>query len=77
MGTDRAPVADEIGFIGSIRWRPDRPFSPAELASLARDARSVPGATALTPLIAVCPAGAAAPGVRRVWTAEDLLAAWP
>lgn len=76
VAADRAPVAGSLSFVGSTKWRPDRPFDTTELAALARDAVAVPGATALTPLVAVCPAGAAAPGLTKVWTADDLLAAW-
>lgn len=77
VGADRTPVADAVGFVGSIRCRERTPFAAGELAALARDATAVPGATALTPLVAVCPAGASATGLARVWTAENLLAAWP
>ena len=76
VGADRAPVARALSFVGSIKWRQNRPFQASDLASLARDALSVPGATALTPLVAVCPGGAVAPDLSRVWTAADLLAAW-
>jgi AAA+ ATPase superfamily predicted ATPase len=77
VGADKAPVADRVLFAGSIKWRDNRPFDARDLAALTGDASSVPGVAAVTPLVAVCPAGADTPGLARIWTAADLLAAWP
>jgi uncharacterized protein len=76
VGADRAPGARRLGFAGSIKWRTGRPFSESDASALARDAAAVPGAAAGLPLVAVCPAGAQAPGLAQTWTAEDLLQAW-
>lgn len=76
VAADRGPVAQSLAFVGSVKWRRERPFDATDLAALARDAVAVPGATALTPLVAVCPAGARATGLARVWTADDLIGAW-
>lgn len=76
VGADRSP-ARQIGFVGTIKWRPT-PLTGREAQALAADAVHVPGATAGTPLVAVCPGGAAqGVTVQHVWTATDLLAAWP
>jgi AAA+ ATPase superfamily predicted ATPase len=76
VGTTGAP--GPVRFVGTVKWRPDAPLRADEVAALAADAIAVPGVTAATPLVAVCPGGVdrAAP-VAATWTADDLLAAWP
>lgn len=77
VGSDDRP-ADHVSFVGTVKWRRDAPVTPAELRRLARDAVAVPGVTASSALVAVCPAGVSA-GVDLAehWTARDLLTAWP
>ncbi|MCL2581741.1 MAG: AAA family ATPase [Streptosporangiales bacterium] len=75
VGADREPVAREIHFVGSIKWRDNRPFSQADLAELHVQRSQLPGASASTPLVAVSRAAAQLDGVYML-TAEDLLDAW-
>jgi AAA+ ATPase superfamily predicted ATPase len=76
VGADSRP-ASAVRFAGTITWRADPPVTADEVTRLAADAAAVPGVGVSTPLVVVCPAGVA-PGVTvsRVWTADDLLAAW-
>jgi len=70
--------ANRVNFVGSIKWRDCQSVTRQEVTALAEMAMSVPGVTAATPLIAVCPAGAEPDSrLARVWAADDLLAAWP
>lgn len=76
VGTTGAP--GPVRFVGTVKWRDASPVRADEVEALAADAIAVPGATAQTPLVAVCPGGAT-PGLplAATWTAADLLAAWP
>lgn len=76
VGADRAPVAQQVGFVGSIKWL-DRPFAGRELEQLIQDRPHVPGAGPDTPMVAVSRSGFA-PGLplAGAWGPEDLLAAW-
>ena len=77
VGADARP-AGVVSFVGTVKWRADAAVTPAEVDALARQATAVPGVGASTALVAVCPAGAAAgTALRRVWTVDDLLEAWP
>jgi hypothetical protein len=75
VGADREPVARRIHFVGSIKWRDNRPFTQADLAELYGQRSALPGASNATPLVAVSREGTPLPGVH-VLTAEDLLDAW-
>lgn len=75
VAADRRPARD-IAFVGTIKWRPT-PVTTADVDTLARDATSVPGVAVQTPLVAVCPGGGDDHRLAHVWTADDLLAAWP
>lgn len=77
VGANRRP-ATEVAFVGTIKWRVDRELGQRDFASLSSDATSVPGVVASTPLVGVCPAGARDDlPFATVWTAEDLMTAWP
>ncbi|WP_251152265.1 DUF234 domain-containing protein [Cellulosimicrobium sp. Marseille-Q4280] len=77
VAADRRP-ARSIAFVGTVKWHADRPVDVREISRLAADAIKVPGVGAATPMVAVCPAGAVDdPRLAQVWTADDLLAAWP
>ncbi|MBB5870670.1 AAA+ ATPase superfamily predicted ATPase [Allocatelliglobosispora scoriae] len=78
VGADRAPVADRILFVGSIKWRDQGAFTAADLAALATNATAVPGTGAATQLVAVSRNGVDADvtGLAQCWTADDLIAAW-
>ncbi|MDR0946040.1 MAG: AAA family ATPase [Bifidobacteriaceae bacterium] len=76
VAADRRP-ASRIEFVGTVKWRPDRPVDAADRAALADGATAVLGAGPGTDLVAVCPAGGTDDaGFAQVWTAGDLLAAW-
>lgn len=77
VGADHRP-ADNIAFVGTVKWRPDRPVSARDARALAVDANAVPGVGPETPLVAVCPAGTEeGAGFAATWIADDLLRAWP
>lgn len=57
VGGDAVPVARRIGFVGSIKWRVNRPFSRADALELASHREEVPGADAGTPLVGVSSRG--------------------
>ncbi len=77
VGADRRP-ATEISFVGTIKWRAGSPLTQREIGQLGHDATHVPGVGAGTPLVAVCPAGAdPTDRLHHMWTADDLLQAWP
>lgn len=70
--------ANCVSFAGTIKWRENQPVTTTEVSELAAKALAVPGVTPNTPLVAVCPAGAEPDfRLKQVWTATDLLAAWP
>lgn len=78
VGADRRQGTRALSFVGTIKWRADGPLTDAEAARLAVDALKVPGVVAGTALVGVCPAGASgSSGLSAVWTAQDLLTAWP
>lgn len=75
VGADRAPVARQLLFVGSIKWLERSPFDDHDLADLHRH-RAALTAEPL-PVIVASRSGAAAPGLHAVYTPEDLIAAWP
>jgi hypothetical protein len=75
IGADREPVAKQIAFVGSVKWRDNQPFDERDLADLVNHRSQVPGAAESTPLVVVTRSGT------RVTTPlvlgpEALLAAW-
>lgn len=75
VGADREPVAREICFVGSIKWRDNRPFNHTDLAELHAQRSLLPGASASTPLVAVSREAAPLEDVHML-VAADLLDAW-
>lgn len=77
VGGDARPAAERIGFVGSIKWRGEKPFGRADALELARARDQVPGGSADTPLVGVGSRGFE-PDVPLdvAITAEDLIAAW-
>ncbi|HZT17064.1 MAG TPA: ATP-binding protein [Gaiellaceae bacterium] len=70
---------DEAGiveFVGSIKWRDNKPFSRKDVAALHDHRGVVPGATSDTRLIAVSRTGFDAAGLDVELTAEDIIAAY-
>ena len=49
-GADREPIARQIRFVGSVKWRVNRPFGQADLCV---HRSRLPGATNVPPLVAV------------------------
>ena len=76
VGADRRP-ARTVSFVGTVKWHDD-PVDAREIDALAHDAAAVPGVGVGTPLVAVCPGGAVPDSrLATVWTADDLVDAWP
>lgn len=76
VGTDARP-SGEVTFVGSIKWRQTGSITAGEIDDLARSAVKVPGASALTPLVAVTGRQPSRHSrLSHCWTAQDLLAAW-
>jgi hypothetical protein len=57
VGGDERPVAKRVAFVGSVKWRDERPFSRADAAELATHRADVPGAAADTLLLGVSARG--------------------
>lgn len=79
VGVDRAPVAQDVFFAGSIKWLASA-FDERDLATLAAGATQIPGVGDNCPLVAVSLSGFSGidPDDLAVrWTADDVLAAWP
>lgn len=77
VGGDVPGVAEQIGFVGSIKWRSNKPFSRADAIALAETRPHVPGAGETTPLLGVSSSGFendASLDLRL--TPQDLIAAW-
>jgi len=79
VGADRAPVAREIYYVGSVKWV-DRSFDEHDLAALRRDAIAVPGfdpgRTALAAVSRMGVASGAAPQLALCWGPRDIVAAF-
>jgi len=77
VGGDKAPVASEIPFVGSIKWHDHGPFTRRDAAALATQRGTVPGATEETRLIGVASHGFEDDlGLDEYLGPEDLVAAW-
>lgn len=72
---DRAPMAKSILAIGSIKWRQTEPFGTNDLRELSQAAVQLPGA-ADADLVAVSRIASRVDGLARLWTPDDLIAAW-
>jgi uncharacterized protein len=77
VGADRAPVANRIDFIGSVKWLEDKPFGRRDYDELVRDLLAVPGTQPDTPLVAVSRCGVIeGTPVAAHWGPADLVRAW-
>ena len=72
---DRAPVADRIEAVGSIKWLENQPFDERDLAALVTHRGQLPGGSADTPMLVVARAGSTVTGVTALGP-EDLLEGW-
>lgn len=79
VGADTSPVADEIVFVGSIKWLAT-PFDQHDLATLRANAPQVPGHTARTGAVVASRSGLATvldkAGVDLVWGPAEVVNAW-
>lgn len=78
VGVDDIRRPRRIGFVGSIKWRDATRFSKEDLDKLRLAARSVPGADASTPLIAVSRSGftSAKSSLALALGPDDIINAW-
>ena len=76
IGADRAPTAMKIGFVGSIKWRDQQPFTYHDCADLLKALPFIPGCEA-APLAAVSATGFddGLPLIYQ-WNPEDIVEAW-
>lgn len=75
VGADRAPVAKELFFVGSIKWLERSPFDRHDLAALQRHRAALTDEP--LPAVAVSRSGVDSPGLDAVYGPGDLLTAWP
>lgn len=77
VGADRAPVAREIFYTGSIKWLAGQ-FDQHDFAALTRDSAAVPGVSpGATGLVVVSRSGTTGDfGADVVWTPSNVLATW-
>ena len=76
VGADRAPIAQELLFLGSIKWLERSPFDRHDLAALQKHRAALTDAP--LPLLAVSRSGVApdVAGLDATFAPADLLAAW-
>jgi hypothetical protein len=75
IGADREPVARQVSFVGSVKWRDNQPFDERDLAELITHRSQVPGADDATALVAVSRSGTRAASLT-VLGPQALLDAW-
>lgn len=77
VGGDAWPVAKNVAFLGSIKWRERRRFGERDLDELASRRAQVPGASEKTPLIGISSSGfAPALPLDEALAPADLIDAW-
>jgi uncharacterized protein len=74
VGADRAPVARELHFVGSIKWHDQAPFDGHDLSALFRHRAVLTDAP--VPTVAVSRSGASCRGLDVLYRPDDLFAAW-
>ncbi|MFJ2703392.1 DUF234 domain-containing protein [Streptomyces sp. NPDC087428] len=75
VGADRAPIAEELLFVGSIKWLERSPFDRHDLAALHRHRAALTSEP--VPVAAVSRGGVDCPGPDAAYGPGDLLTAWP
>ncbi len=71
-----ATRAGAVAWLGTVKWRPNKPVTTGEVAALAEGRADVPAATHAR-LLAVCPAGTAeGSGADVTLAAADIVASW-
>lgn len=74
VGADRAPIAKELLFVGSVKWLENSPFDQHDLVALQRH-RSVLTSEPVS-TVAVSRSGIACTGLDTAYGPAELLAAW-
>jgi hypothetical protein len=75
VGADRAPVASELLFLGSIKWLEDASFDAHDLVALQKHRAMITDEP--VPLLAVSRNGVSCSGLDVVYGPDDLMRAWP
>jgi uncharacterized protein len=75
VGADRAPVAQRVTFVGSIKWRDKSPFDRSDMLALQHHRPQVPGGERAL-LVGISRSGFATDALDHAFDAADLLAAW-
>ncbi|HEX4705399.1 MAG TPA: DUF234 domain-containing protein [Pseudonocardiaceae bacterium] len=74
VGADRAPIARDLLFVGSIKWLEKSPFDEHDLADLLRHRAAL--TTEPLPTVAVSRSGVACRGLHAQYGPNDLISAW-
>lgn len=74
VGADRAPVAQQLLFVGSIKWLERSPFDDHDLAELYRHRAAL--TDQLVPIVVVSRSGVSCGGSQAVFSPQELLDAW-
>lgn len=74
VGADRAPIAKELLFLGSIKWLERAPFDAHDLAALHRHRAALTDVP--VPLLAISRSGVTARGLDASYGPAELLRAW-
>jgi uncharacterized protein len=75
VGADRAPIAKELLFVGSVKWLENSPFDRHDLAALHRHRAALTADP--VPVAAVSRSGIDCAGLDAAYGPAALLAAWP
>lgn len=76
VGGDARDRASEIAFVGSIKWRDNRPFGRKDLADLVQHRADVPGANGETRLVGVSRSDFDVSGLDVELNADDIISAY-
>lgn len=74
VGADRAPIAKELRFVGSVKWLEQSPFDQHDLMALHRHRAALTAEP--VPILAVSRSGVDCPGLDAAYGPADLLDAW-
>jgi hypothetical protein len=74
VGADRQPVAEQLLFLGSVKWLENSTFDSHDLAALHKHRAAVTDNP--VPLVAVSRSGISCSGLQAAYGPEELLSAW-
>ncbi|GIH78724.1 hypothetical protein [Planobispora longispora] len=74
VGADRGPIAEELRFLGSVKWLENAPFDDHDFAALARHRAALTDEP--VPLVALSRDGVACSGLAAAYDPDDLMRAW-